>query len=85
VTERLLTAEALAALRQRLENPDAVLTRRNLADLGWPRRGIDAIFRMCPTVALPGYSKPLILVADYREAVEAFTYRADRVRPCGAV
>ena len=38
------------------------------------------IFRACPVVVLPGYSRPLIRVEDYRELIEASTYRGDRVR-----
>jgi hypothetical protein len=65
----------------RLENPDAVLSRTDLAGLGYERRAVDAIFRACPVVALPGYSRPLIRVADYRAVIERSTYRGDRVRP----
>ena len=83
MTGRLLTAAELAELRQRLENPDGVLTRTDVGNLGWQRRGVDAIFRECPNVALPGYSRPVILVRDYRAALEKYTYRGDRVRPCG--
>jgi hypothetical protein len=32
----------------RLENPEAVLTRTDLRDLGYERRAVDAIFRACP-------------------------------------
>ena len=42
--------------RDRLANPDAVLTRSDLRELGYERRAIDAIFRSCPVVVLPGYS-----------------------------
>ena len=64
----------------RLTNPDAVLTRSDLAELGLERRAVDAVFRACPVVVLPGYSRPMIRVADYRELLEASTYRGDRVR-----
>jgi hypothetical protein len=66
---------------ERLSNPDAILTRTDVAALGWNRRGVDAIFRGCPVVAVPGYSRPVILVRDYRAFLETHTYRADRVRP----
>jgi hypothetical protein len=66
----------------RLSNPDAFLSRTDLRELGLERRAVDAIFRACPVVALPGYSKPLIRVADYRALIEASTYDGDRVRPC---
>jgi hypothetical protein len=64
----------------RLETSDAVLSRGDLRDLGWGRRAIDAIFRGCPVVALPGYSRPVIRTEDYRAFVDANTYRDDRVR-----
>lgn len=67
---------------ERLGNPDAFLTRGDLAELGLERRAVDATFRACPVVVLPGYSRPLIRVADYLELVERSTYRGDRVRPC---
>ena len=67
----------------RLRNPDAVLTRGDLAELGLERRAVDAVFRACPVVVLPGYARPLIRVADYRELVERSTYRGDRVRAVG--
>lgn len=66
---------------ERLANPDALLTRGDLAELGLERRAIDSVFRACPTVCLPGYSRPLIRVVDYLELLEASTYRGDRVRP----
>jgi hypothetical protein len=40
------------------------------------------VFRACPIVAFPGYSRPLIRVADYLGFLEQHTYRGDRVRPC---
>jgi hypothetical protein len=66
---------------ERLENPEAFLSRGDLAELGLERRAVDAVFRALPVVLLPGYSRPLIRVADYRELVEASTYRGDLVRP----
>lgn len=64
----------------RLTNPDAVLTRSDLRELGWERRAVDAIVRGCPAVALPGYSRTVILVRDYLAFLEEHTYRGDRVR-----
>ncbi len=64
-----------------LEMPGALLTRTHLRELGLERRAIDAVFRALPVVALPGYSRPMIRVEEYRELVEQFTYRDDRVRP----
>ena len=66
----------------RLLSPDAFLSRTDLRELGLERRAVDAIFRSCPVVSIPGYSRPLIRVADYHAFVEQHTYRGDRVRPC---
>ncbi len=60
----------------RLGNPDAVLTRTDLRELGWERRAVDAIVRACPAVAIPGYSRTVIRVADYLELVERSTHGA---------
>ena len=57
-----------------------MLSGTDLRELGLERRAVDAVFRACPVVALPGYSRPLIRVGDYLELVEASTYRGDRVR-----
>lgn len=75
-----MTARPPAA--DRLENPDAVLTRSDLVELGLERRAVDAVFRACPVVVLPDYSRPMIRVADYRLLIEASTFRGERVRPC---
>ena len=63
--------------------PGALLTRSHLRELGLERRAIDAVFRACPVVAIPGYSRPLIRVEDYIALVEDHTYGGDRVRPLG--
>jgi hypothetical protein len=70
-----------AVVMTRLANPDAFLSRTDLALLGLERRAVDAVFRACPVVALPGYSRPLIRVRDFLDVVEKSTYRGDRVRP----
>ncbi len=64
-----------------LETPGALLSRTHLRELGLERRAVDAVFRALPVVALPGYSRPLIRADDYRQLLEAHTYRGDRVRP----
>lgn len=69
-----------ARLRDRLTNPDALLSRTDLRELGLERRAIDAIFRALPVVVLPGYSRPLVRVCDYRALLERCTYDGDRVR-----
>ena len=54
-----------------LANPEALLNRGHLRELGLdPRR---RRFRACPVIALPGYSRPLIRVADYLELVARST------------
>lgn len=63
-----------------LQTPGAMLTTSDLRTLGLPRRAIDAILRSVEPVYLPGYARPLIRVEDYLRAVEASTYRDDRVR-----
>jgi hypothetical protein len=57
-----------------LATPDALLTRTHLRELGLERRAADAAFRGCPVVVLPGYSRPLIRVADYLSFLEQHTY-----------
>jgi hypothetical protein len=70
-----------AAAIARLETPEAVLSRSDLRELGYERRAIDAIFRGCPVVALPGYARPLLRVADFQAFVAEHTYNGrDRVR-----
>lgn len=66
---------------ERLANPAAFLSRGDLAELGLERRAVDAVFRGCAVVVLPGYSRPLVRVADYHELIAASTFRGDRVRP----
>lgn len=57
-----------------LTNPDALLSRTHLRELGYERRAVDAVFRACPVVALPGYSRPLIRVRDYQALLERSTH-----------
>ena len=66
---------------ERLANPEAVLTRGDLAELGYERRAVDAIFRACPVEAWPGYSRPMLRVSAFLEWRERSTYSGDRVRP----
>jgi|SRR5436309_8143859 len=70
--------------RELLETPGALLSRTHLREPGLERRAVDAVFRALPGVALPGYSRPLIRADQYRELLEEFTYRDDRVRPMSA-
>lgn len=72
-------------LQERLELADGVLRRTDLAELGFPRRAVDAIFRECRrregVVVLPGYSRPMIRVVTYHAVIADCTYGDDRVRP----
>jgi hypothetical protein len=63
-----------------LDQSDALLTRTHLRELGLERRAVDAVFRACPTVVLPGYSRPLIRASDYRYLLERCTHDGTRVR-----
>jgi hypothetical protein len=65
---------------ERLTNPDAFLSRSDLREFGLERRAVDAIFRALPVVVLPGYSRPLVRVQDYRELVERCRYDGTQVR-----
>jgi hypothetical protein len=64
---------------ERLCNPDALLTRGDLAALGLERRAIDAVLRALPVVALPGYSRPLIRVGDYMHLITESTHNGKAV------
>lgn len=64
---------------ERLSRPDAFLSRTDLRELGLERRAVDAVFKELPNVNLPGYSRPLIRVGDYRALIERSTSRDDRV------
>jgi hypothetical protein len=68
-------------VRGRLGNPDAFLSRSNLRALGLERRAVDAVFRACPVISLPGYSRPMIRAGDFVDLIERSTYQDDRVRP----
>jgi hypothetical protein len=70
------------AAADRLANPDAFLTRGDLAELGLERRAVDAVFRALNNVQWPGYSRPMVKVSDYLALLAASTYRDDQVRPC---
>jgi hypothetical protein len=77
MTERPTAAELL-------RTEGALLTRSHLRELGLERRAVDAVFRECPVVQLPGYSRPLVRVSDYLALIEGSTYCdrcGDRVRP----
>ncbi len=65
---------------ERLHVTGAFLSRTDLAALGLSRRAVDAAFRACPVVVLPGFSKPLIKASDFRALIDQNTYDGTRVR-----
>jgi hypothetical protein len=65
---------ARPAAAERLANNDAFLTRSDLRELGLERRAVDAAFRDCPVIALPGYSRPLVRVRDFQAYLDLHTY-----------
>ena len=58
---------------ERVRRGEGVLTRTDLRDLGWERRGVDAIFGSAPVIALPGYARPVIRVRDYLAVIDGAT------------
>lgn len=72
-----------SSLAERLRNPEAFLSRSDLRELGLERRAIDAIFRSCEVVYLPGYSRGLIKVHAYHRVISDSTFRDNHVRPTG--
>jgi len=63
-----------------LQTPGALLTRTHLGELGLTRTMIDAVFRELPVVFFPASRRGAVRAEDYRQLVEACTYRDDRVR-----
>lgn len=59
---------------ERPSNTVAFLSRGDLRELGLERRAVDAVFRACPVVAFPGYSRPMIRVRDYLTLLEESTF-----------
>jgi hypothetical protein len=67
-----------------LNTPGALLTRTDLRALGLERGAVDVVFRECPVIQLPGYSRPMIQAEAYLALLAGNTYCdrcADRVRP----
>jgi len=61
-------------------SPSAVLTSAHLRELGWTRTHIDAIWRACPVIVLPGTRRPVLRVEDDLAYLEQHTYRKERPR-----
>ena len=77
VSERPSAAELL-------EQGVGVLDSTHLVELGWSQRGIEALWRDCPVLQLPGFARPLIRVEAYLAFLDGNTYCdrcGDRVRP----
>jgi hypothetical protein len=62
------------AAAELLANPGALLTRTHLRELGLQRRAVDAVFRACPVIVLPGYSRPVVRVRDYLALLDESTF-----------
>ena len=75
VTERASAAD-LAKL-------EAVLTRSDLAELGYERAPSMRSSGDVPVEVWEGYSRPMIRISEFLEWRERSTYRGDRVRPVG--
>ena len=70
-------------LAERLDMPEAILTRTDLAELGYPRRAVDVIFKSviregAGVQMLPGFSRPMIRVADFLTFRERCSFRDPR-------
>jgi hypothetical protein len=70
-------------LLERLAMPEAVLTRTDLADLGYPRRAVDVIFKHViregsGVQMLPEFSRPMIRVGDFLAFRERCSHREPR-------
>ena len=79
-TSKTTFRKRLPTPAERLANPEALLSRTDLRELGLERRAVDAVFRALDVIVLPGYSRPLVRVSDYLELLERCTYDGERVR-----
>jgi hypothetical protein len=69
-------------LSERLEQPEALLSRSDLHELGLTRRSVDVIFRALPVVALPGVRRVYVRAGDLRAYLEQYTYDGrTKIRP----
>lgn len=73
-----------------LKEPEAVLYRGDLAKLGYERRAIDAIFKICATdldgvEEWAGYSRPTITVRAFLQARQRHTRRYPKAQPRAGV
>jgi hypothetical protein len=75
-----MTTKRKPTATEPLNTPEAVLTSSHLRELGWTRTHIDAIWRACPIVILPGTRRPVLRVEDYLAYLEQHTYRNEQPR-----
>jgi len=73
-------AKQLLPLPRGVRVPEVLLSRSDLRELGLERRAVDVVFRECPVIQLPGYSRPLVRVRDCLALLDGAIY-CDR---CGA-
>jgi hypothetical protein len=69
-----------------LATEGALMLRTDFVKLGLPYKAVDVIFRECPVIELPGFSRPMVRAEAARALLEGCTYCdrcGDRVRPCG--
>jgi hypothetical protein len=78
-------SDRLVELHERLALPEAVLSRRDLALLGYGRSAIDRIFRACATEFFGDVGDrsrtSYLRVSDFIEYRDQHYRRTDRVRP----
>jgi hypothetical protein len=65
--------ESIARTRIRVKTTDPLARSSHLRELGWTRTHIDAIWRACPMVILPGTRRPVLRVDDYLAYLEEHT------------
>ena len=58
-------ASAFSCCLDHLTSVHAAAPSSHLRELGWTRTHIDAIWRACPMVILPGTRRPVLRVEDY--------------------
>jgi hypothetical protein len=56
------------------------LSRADLLELGFGTNAVEAIFRHCPVINLPGQRRVFIRSDDFRACIAAHTYDGARVR-----
>jgi hypothetical protein len=57
-----------------LQTPGALLTTSDMAELGLDRRAVEAVFRHCPHVLIPGYRRPMVVSDVLRRFLDQSTH-----------